>query len=76
MNHYRLLQNKVTPQSTDEDIVVIPDTPATIITQSCTKGGRPVGSTNKKKCNIEFAIIAAKNEIITLALEVMNKNKT
>ena len=41
---------------------------------SYTKGGRPVGFTNKKKRNIELEIIAAENEITTLALEVMNKN--
>ena len=40
--------------------------PAPVITPPRTKGGRPEGSTSKRRKHNDLSVIAAKNEIVTI----------
>ena len=57
----------------DRDISGATSTTCTVV---CVKGGQYVGSTDKNRKNIEHAYIAAKNEIMTLAMATMKALET
>ena len=59
----------MTETETETETVTEIETEIETVTRA--KGGRPMGSTNERKRNIELAVIAAKNEVATRAHKLM-----